>query len=80
MATLPPAPAFAGIAPFQRSLDQELVALLRGVSLECPACGEFVMHVAAAIVCPECGLELRDETVATVGLPESARRLRLQAG
>jgi predicted RNA-binding Zn-ribbon protein involved in translation (DUF1610 family) len=68
------------VAPLHRSLDQELVALVRGVSLECPVCGEFVMHVAAAIVCPECGLELRDEAAAAVGLPEGARLLRLHAG
>ena len=66
------------IAAFQRTLDQQLVALLRGVSLECPVCGEFVMHAAAAIVCPECGLELRDEHASTVGLPAGV--LRLHAG
>ena len=68
------------VAPLHRSLDQELSALLRGVSLECPVCGEFVMHVAAALVCPECGLELRDENAAAVGLPGSVRQLRLHAG
>ena len=68
------------VAPLHRSLDQELSALLRGVSLECPVCGEFVMHVAAAIVCPECGLELRDASAAAVGLPSAAHRLRLHAG
>ncbi len=68
------------VAPLHRSLDQELSALLRGVTLECPVCGEFVMHVAAAIVCPECGLELRDTRAAAVGVPSEARRLRLHAG
>ena len=68
------------VAPLHRSLDQEFVALLRGASLECPCCGEFVMHVAAAIVCPECGLELRDEAVAAAGPPDSVRHLRLHAG
>ena len=68
------------VAPLHRSLDQEFVALMRGASLECPCCGEFVMHVAAAIVCPECGLELRDEAVAASGLPEGMRTLRLSAG
>ena len=41
-----------------RTLDQELIALVRGVSLECPVCGEFVLHVRGAhglaIACPEC--------------------------
>ena len=41
---------------FARTLDQELVALLRGASLECLCCGEFVMHARAGVVfCPECG-------------------------
>jgi Zn finger protein HypA/HybF involved in hydrogenase expression len=51
-----------GVAPIQRSLEQELFALLRGASLECLVCGEFVLHVRAAIVCPECrSLLLREE-------------------
>ena len=37
-----------------RTLDQELAALLRGVSLECPVCGEFVLQVEGALACPEC--------------------------
>ena len=68
------------VAPLHRSLDQELIALLRGVSLECPVCGEFVMHVAAAIVCPECGLELREPSVAAVGVPSDARLLHGPGG
>ena len=36
------------IASLHRTLDQELVALLRGASLECLVCGEFVMHAQAA--------------------------------
>ena len=31
------------------------LAVLRGASLECLACGEFVLHEADAIACPECG-------------------------
>jgi len=46
------------IASFQRTLDQELLALLRGASLECPACGEFVLHEGARVRCPECGVVL----------------------
>jgi Zn finger protein HypA/HybF involved in hydrogenase expression len=42
------------VAALNRTLDQELLALLRGASLECPVCGEFVMHVRGAVVCPEC--------------------------
>ena len=39
---------------FNRTLDQELAALVRGASLECPVCGEFVLHVGGALACPEC--------------------------
>jgi hypothetical protein len=42
------------VSPLNRSLDQELHALLRGVNLECLVCGEFVLHCADVIVCPEC--------------------------
>ena len=50
------------VADFHRTLDQELVALLRGASLECLTCGEFVMHARGGTVfCPECGCQLGDE-------------------
>ena len=42
------------VAPLARTLDQELQALLRGASLECLVCGEFVQHVLGGIRCPEC--------------------------
>ena len=42
------------VAPLNRSLDQELCQLLRGASLECLVCGEFLMHVRGALACPEC--------------------------
>ena len=42
------------IAPLARSLDQELIALTRGVSLECLVCGEFVLHLRGVLACPEC--------------------------
>jgi hypothetical protein len=42
------------VAPLARTLDQELHALLRGASLECLVCGEFVQHASGAIRCPEC--------------------------
>ncbi|MBV8395269.1 MAG: hypothetical protein JO064_03315 [Actinobacteria bacterium] len=49
------------VRPFARSLEQELTALLRGVSLECLVCGEFVMHARAGVVfCPECGTQAGD--------------------
>ena len=47
---------------FARTLDQELLALLRGASLECLVCGEFVMHArAGAVFCPECGSQVGSE-------------------
>jgi uncharacterized Zn finger protein (UPF0148 family) len=51
------------VAPLNRTLEQELNALLRGASLECLACGEFVLRLPdGGIFCPECGS----------GLPEAA--------
>jgi Zn finger protein HypA/HybF involved in hydrogenase expression len=47
------------VAPLHRTLEQELFALLRGASLECPVCGEFVLHEAAGIRCPECETTVR---------------------
>ena len=44
--------------PLIRSLDQEVLALLRGASLECLVCGEFVQHRLGVIGCPECGMAL----------------------
>ena len=50
------------VAALNRTLEQELFALLRGASLECLVCGEFVWHRPdGAIACPECGAELRGE-------------------
>jgi len=46
------------LMPLHRTLEQELFALLRGASLECPVCGEFVLHDGAAVRCPECGMKL----------------------
>lgn len=48
----------ASVSPLNRTLEQELLALLRGASLECPACGEFVLHEGTTVACPECGLRL----------------------
>jgi predicted RNA-binding Zn-ribbon protein involved in translation (DUF1610 family) len=62
------------IAALHRSLDQELVAILRRASLECPVCGEFLLHRADGIGCPECGLEIAGESV------RAALPLDVQAG
>ena len=63
------------VAPLHRTLEQELLALMRGASLECPACGEFVMHVDGGIVCPECGSRLEREAAA-----EGGAQLQHEAG
>jgi Zn finger protein HypA/HybF involved in hydrogenase expression len=65
------------LLPLNRSLDQELAALLRGVSLECLVCGEFVMHVRGALACPECRsiLAKNEKRIAEIELP-----LAVQAG
>ena len=64
------------LASIHRTLDQELLALSRGVSLECLVCGEFVLHGGGTIACPECGASLRAE----VSPAEAGVQLRLQAG
>ena len=46
------------IVALNRTLDQELLALMRGASLECPVCGEFVLHEGALVRCPECEMRL----------------------
>jgi len=33
--------------------------LLRGASLECLVCGEFVLHAGGLVTCPECNSSLR---------------------
>jgi Zn finger protein HypA/HybF involved in hydrogenase expression len=62
-----------GIEPLLRTLEQEVLALYRGATLECLVCGEFVLHRAGAITCGECGSELRGDAGATL-------QLRMQAG
>ncbi len=60
------------VKPLVRTLEQELAALLRGASLECLACGEFVMHAQAGVVfCPECGTQVGEE-LALAGLAAEA--------
>ena len=46
------------VTQLHRTLDQELIAILRRASLECLVCGEFLLHRADGIGCPQCGLEL----------------------
>jgi hypothetical protein len=59
--------------PLHRSLDQELTALVRGASLECPICGEFVLHARGAIACHECGSTLVDGLDAVAAVPLGVR-------
>ena len=61
------------VVTLNRTLDQELMALMRGASLECPVCGEFVLHRDGAIECPECGSGFREAGA-------SALHLGMQAG
>ena len=49
------------VIAFNRTLEQELLALARGVSMECLVCGEFVMRRGGAVSCPECGSVVRAE-------------------
>jgi len=63
------------LRPLNRTLDQELTALIRGASLECPVCGEFVLHRHGELECPECGLLFHDRKAAKAPL-----QLGLQAG
>jgi len=59
--------------PLIRSLDQEVLALLRGASLECLVCGEFVQHLLGVIACAECGSAIREGA-------ESGLQSEVQAG
>ena len=62
------------VAPLHRTLEQELQALLRGASLECLVCGEFVQHRFGVIACPECGAEFGRKAT------ESGLQFATQAG
>ncbi len=61
------------VEPFNRTLEQELLALSRGASLECLVCGEFVLRSEGWIECPECEARMPRSA-------ESEVELRLQAG
>ncbi len=57
------------LVALHRTLDQELAALVRGASLECLACGEFVMHArGGSVFCPECGSQFGDVATIEAGL------------
>ena len=63
----------ASITPLARTLDQELLALVRGASLECLVCGEFTMHFTHAVGCPECRSIIADGAeIPELELPASA--------
>ena len=61
------------VESLNRTLEQELFALLRGASLECLVCGEFVLRRGASIRCPECEAEFR-------AADEARLQLTLHAG
>jgi uncharacterized Zn finger protein (UPF0148 family) len=60
------------VVTLNRTLDQELMALMRGASLECPVCGEFVLHAEGTIACPECGSGFRRAAAAALHLDVQA--------
>ena len=66
----------SGLASFHRTLEQELLAVLRGASLECPVCGEFVLHEGTLVRCPECAMRLHGR----IGGVESGVQSGSQAG
>ena len=56
------------VTALNRTLEQELLALSRGASLECLVCGEFVLQLAdGSCFCPECGSGLRAVAVESAG-------------
>jgi Zn finger protein HypA/HybF involved in hydrogenase expression len=66
----------SSVAPLHRTLEQKLQALLRGASLECLVCGEFVLHAGGMVTCPECNSSLRAE----LGAGETQLQFDTQAG
>ena len=72
----------ANLAELNRTLDQELAALVRGASLECLVCGEFVLHVRGALACPECCSILAEGSALAEGweVPEFELPSVVQAG
>jgi Zn finger protein HypA/HybF involved in hydrogenase expression len=64
------------VTSLYKTLEQELQALARGISLECLVCGEFVLRSGRTISCPECGSRLRGD----VDSDEAGLQFDLQAG
>ena len=64
------------VAPLNRTLEQELFAVLRGASLECLVCGEFLLQRPVAHACLECGTLLCDG----LEVPRSELEFVAQAG
>jgi predicted RNA-binding Zn-ribbon protein involved in translation (DUF1610 family) len=64
------------VVALHRTLEQELHALARGVSLECLVCGEFLLAKGRSRACPECGSVLRAEGDSR----DLQLELRMQAG
>jgi Zn finger protein HypA/HybF involved in hydrogenase expression len=62
-----------GVVALHRTLEAELLALLRGASLECLVCGEFVMLTDGEVHCPECGSAIE-------GAAQTQLQLDVQAG
>ena len=67
----------SGLTSLHRTLEQELLAVLRGASLECLVCGEFVLHEGALVRCPECGMRLHGRLAGAGAATDAAGR---QAG
>jgi Zn finger protein HypA/HybF involved in hydrogenase expression len=61
------------VVDFNRTLEQELTALTRGVSLECLVCGEFVMKRSGTCFCPECSSLVGDEEAVQSALESTSQ-------
>jgi Zn finger protein HypA/HybF involved in hydrogenase expression len=62
------------VVRIDRTLDQELTALVRGISLECLVCGEFVLHARGCFACPECRSILAEGVeIPKIELPSAAQ-------
>ena len=55
------------VVSLHRTLEQELLALARGISLECLVCGEFVLHRGDAVACGECASVVHAKVASTGG-------------
>ena len=64
------------VESLNRTLEKELHALLRGASLECLVCGEFLLKRPVAHACLECGTLLCDG----LEIPQSELEFVAQAG